>query len=212
MPLIGTLQDDFDDNSFNGELWPGSYGTYSETGGRARVQCDPDYGAIVSAATYTFAGSSVFAQLFPPALGGATSSAYVTMSLIHSVEGTEIGTKIDLVTGKIRFQSNIDYWDDNAVELTYDSVAHSYVRISESGGTTTWSTSPDGSTWTTRRTAATPSWAVSSSTIQLQVETRRNSGTVDFAEIDNVNVVPTEEPPPAGEGSGFSKAAFLSFF
>lgn len=206
MAALETLVDNFDDNTVNGTLWPGNFGVYSETGGRARVQCDPNYGAFVSAAAYTLAGSHAFVQIYPPALGGALTSAYAQMSLLSDVEGTELGVKIDRVTGMLRCQSNTDYWDDNAVEVAYDPTAHAYVRIGEAGGTLTWSTSPDGTTWTTRRTLATPAWATAAVNIQLRLETRRDSGTVDFAEFDNLNTLPA---PPA---TGGNKAAFLAFF
>ncbi|MFJ1657149.1 hypothetical protein [Streptomyces anthocyanicus] len=207
MPALATLVDNFDDNTVDGERWPGNYGVYSEVGGRARVQCDADYGAYVSAAAYTLAGSSAYVRIYPPALGGATTTAYAQMSLLHSVEGTEIGAKVDRVTGKLRCQSNVDYFDGAAVEVTYDPVAHAYVRISETGGTLTWSTSPDGSTWTTRRTLATPAWVTASTTVELRLETHRNNGTVDYAEFDNLNTVPVT--PPAG---GTKQAAFFALF
>ncbi|MCF2130103.1 hypothetical protein L1I79_27275 [Strepomyces sp. STD 3.1] len=206
MPALATLVDNFDDNTVNGTLWPGNYGVYSETGGRARVQCDPDYGAFVSAAAYTLAGSSAYVRIYPPAAGGATTTAYAQLSLLHSVEGTEIGAQINRVTGKLRCQSNVDYWDAAAVEITYDPVAHAYVRVSEAAGTVTWATSPDGSTWTTRRTLATPAWVTASTTVELRLETHRNNGTVDYAEFDNLNTLPVT--PPVG---GAKQAAFLAF-
>ncbi|MGW2170425.1 hypothetical protein ACWC1C_07815 [Streptomyces sp. NPDC001705] len=206
MPALATLVDDFDDNAVNGTLWPGNYGVYSEVGGRARVQCDPDYGAYVSAAAYTLAGSSAYVRIYPPAAGGATTTAYAQMSLLHSVEGTEIGAQINRVTGKLRCQSNVDYYDAAAIEITYDATAHAYVRISEAGGTLTWATSPDGSTWTTRRTLATPAWVTASTTVELRLETHRNNGTTDFAEFDNLNTLPVVTPP-----SDARKAAFLAF-
>lgn len=208
MPAIATLQDDFDDNTVDGERWPGNFGTYSEVGGRARVQCDPNYGAYVTAAAYTLAGSSAFVRIYPPALGGGLTSVYAQLSMLSSVEGTELGAQINRATGKLRCQSNVDYWDDAAVEVTYDPAAHAYVRIAEAGGTLTWSTSPDGSTWTTRRTLATPAWVTASTTVEVRLETRRDSGTVDYAEFDNFNTVPVVTPPTGGA----KKAAFFALF
>ncbi|MFG2679168.1 hypothetical protein [Streptomyces sp. NPDC048392] len=208
MPATATLVDDFDDGTVNGELWPGNYGVYSEVGGRARIQCDPDYGAYVSASAYTLAGSSVSVRIYPPAAGGATTSAYAQLLLPHSVDGTNVSAKVDRVTGKLRLASNVDYFDGSAVEATYDPVAHAYVRISEASGTLTWSTSPDGSTWTTRRTAATPAWVTASTTISVQLETRRNNGTVDYAEFDDLNTVPVVTPPAGNT----RQAAFFALF
>lgn len=207
MPALATLVDDFDDGVI-GAAWTGNYGVYSETGGRARVQCDPNYGAFVSGAVYTLTGSSGFVRMFPPAAGGATTSVYAQFSLVHSVAGTEIGVRINVLTGKMRFQSNVDYFDAAGVEVTYDPVAHAYARISEAGGTLSWATSPDGSSWTTQRTLATPAWVTASTTVQARLETYRNNGTVDYAEFDNFNTVPVVPGP----GDSKKGAAFLAFF
>jgi hypothetical protein len=40
------------------------------------------------------------------------------------------------------------------VTIPYDPAAHRWWRMTETSGTITWATSPDSSTWTTRRTAA----------------------------------------------------------
>lgn len=206
MPALETLVDDFDDGTINGTLWPANYGTCSETGGRARVVCDPDYGAFASAAAYTLAGSHAFVRIYPPAAGGATEEAYAALLLLSGVAGTELAVRIDAVAGTLRCESNVDYWDGTATSLTYDPDAHAYVRIAEAGGNVTWSTSPDGSTWTTRRTLATPSWAAAATTVRLSLETRRSDGTEDYAEFDNLNTVPA--PPSSG---GARQAAFLAF-
>jgi hypothetical protein len=42
---------------------------------------------------------------------------------------------------------------------TYDPVAHRHLRFRESGGTLTWETSPDATTWSSFGTVPTPSWA-----------------------------------------------------
>ncbi|MGA4896776.1 hypothetical protein ACPCAJ_02255 [Streptomyces griseoincarnatus] len=206
MPALATLVDDFDDNVVNATLWPENYGVYSEVGGRARVQCDPNFGAYSSAAIYSLAGSSAFVRIYPPAAAGATTTAYAQLSVLSTVEGTEIGFRINTVTNILRMQNNTDYWDAAAVEITYDATAHAYVRISEAGGTVTWATSPDGSTWTTRRTLATPAWVTATTTSELRLETYRNNGTSNFAEFDNLNTLPVA--PPAGNAR---KAAFLAF-
>jgi hypothetical protein len=43
--------------------------------------------------------------------------------------------------------------------VTYDPVAHRYLRFRESGGTLFWETSPDASTWNPFGSMATPAWA-----------------------------------------------------
>lgn len=44
--------------------------------------------------------------------------------------------------------------------LAYDSTAHRWVRLEQSGTDILFRTAPDGSTWTTRRTVANPSFGV----------------------------------------------------
>ncbi|MEU5908899.1 hypothetical protein ABZ780_31605, partial [Micromonospora sp. NPDC047467] len=170
MPALATLVDTFDAGTINTSLWTGNYGTVSQVGGRARVACASTYSAFASAAAYTLAGSSVYIRVYPPAAGGATTSAYALLAVLSGTDGTEAGVMLNAATGKIRFQSNTAYWDAAAVELTYDPVAHAWVRLAEAGGTLTWSTSPDGTAWMTRRTLATPAWITSGTTLSLLLQ------------------------------------------
>lgn len=208
MPLIETLVDDFDTGVVNTGLWTSNYGTYSQTGGRARVACTTAYNGFESAAAYTLAGSSTLIRVFPPAAGGAATEAYASVMVLSPVDGTEAGFLINTATGKIRCAANTDYWDSAAVELTYDPVAHAYVRLSEADGSLVWATSPDGTAWTTRRTLATPTWVTSGTTLALGLQAHRDSGVADFAEFDDCNTLPTPGPDP----SAARKAAFLAFF
>lgn len=207
MPAISTLVDNFDAGTVNTTLWPESYGGVSQVGGRGRVPCTTGYAGFQSAAAYSLAGSSVFIRMYPPAAGGATSEAYAQMAMVPATAGTSIGFLLNAVSGKLRCQSNVAYWDAAAVEVTYDPVAHAWVRLSEAGGTVTWATSPDGSAWTTRRTLATPAWVTGATTLTLSLESHRDAGVADFAEFDNLNTLPA---PPADPGAA-RKTAFLAF-
>lgn len=206
MPAISTLTDNFDDNTIDTGLWPGSYGTgLAEAGGRARVPCTTDFAAFVSASAYTLAGSSVYARMYPPAAGGAATEAYAQVMVEAPTAGTEAGFTVNAVTGTMRCSANVDYWDDAATVLTYDPAAHAYVRLREAGGSLHWETSPDATAWTIRRTLATPAWVAAATTLPLVLSSHRDSGTADFAEFDNVNVIPAAPSTPARQ------AAFLAF-
>jgi hypothetical protein len=90
--------------------------------------------------------------------------------------------------------------------LTYSATDHAWVRIQRTGGNIIWSTSPDGTTWTTRRTLAQPAWTAGTD-LAVLLESYRDSGTNNFALFDNVNVAP-------GGGGGPSAAVrtgFLAF-
>ncbi|MYY79762.1 MULTISPECIES: hypothetical protein [unclassified Streptomyces] len=189
MPLISTLVDSFQDNIIGPE-WGNSYGGVSETGGRARIPCVAgSYAGYQTAKVYTLVGSSVYLQV---PVAAAAASATVEAQTVFAItpdptQGTNLAININTVAGTIRFESNVAYTDGAAVSLTYSAVTHLWLRIRETGGNVLWDTSTDGSSWTNRRTLATPAWVASSTTLALDLWSYRNNGTTNFAEFDNVN-------------------------
>ncbi|MFI9598944.1 chitosanase [Streptomyces sp. NPDC052043] len=190
--LVASLVDNFDDNQINTVLWPDNYGSPAptETGGRARVPCGSDYCAYQSASVYALAGSGAFIRMWPPEKNGAVAEAYASFQLASAAapEGTAITISVNTATGKIRFSSNVDYWDDNAVSLTYDATNHAWLRIRETGGTLYWDTSANGISWTNRRTLPTPAWVTAAKDVSVSMEAHRDAGTLNYAEFDNLNV------------------------
>jgi hypothetical protein len=188
---LSTLVDDFDDNSI-GSDWPLSYGGVSETGGRARVPCSSaSYAGYQTDTIWTF--DSVFFQIPTfPALAGATVECYTSAWIFSAGQdaGTHVGFLGDHTTGNLYFMSRTGYVDGGAVSVTLDPATHAWWRLRISGGNLIWETAPDGSTWTTRRTLATPAWLSAATDCKLLLESHRNDGTNNFSEFDNVNVVP----------------------
>jgi hypothetical protein len=120
-----------------------------------------------------------------------------------ATEGTRVGFSMNAVSGLLRCVSETDYWDDAAVELAYDPVAHLFLRLAEDGTDLTWATSPDGTTWTTQRTLATPAWiAADAEACALDMSAHRDSGTADYVEFDLVNTL--------SNGAVFTATADLS--
>lgn len=192
-PYSSSHADDFNDNVFDWVKWPNSYGAVDEVGTRGRLPCTTGYSGIATQAKYSF--DQVFAQLFPPALAGATSECYLSF-LVQSakqntaVPGTDIGTYIDRVGGTINFINWVGFFDPDTVTITYDPVAHAWVRMRMLSGQLLWETAPDGATWTIRRTLETPpAWLINTD-MQLFFECHRSDGTANFAEVDNFNVPP----------------------
>lgn len=191
MPLLATLTDNFNDNII-GPAWGNAYGGVSETGGRARVPCVAGaYAGYQTAKIYTLAGSSVYLQIpVVAAAAGATVEAQTVFCVTPDpLAGTNVCFNINTVAGTIRCESNVAYTDGAVVSLTFDSVAHKWLRIRETGGNVLWDTSPDGSTWTNRRTLATPAWVSASTTLALDLFCYRNNGTANYSEFDNVNTL-----------------------
>ncbi|MET0521477.1 MAG: hypothetical protein ABW156_05800 [Jiangellaceae bacterium] len=194
---LSTVTDDFNNDTINTAVW-GTYGTATETGGRARLSCDTGYSGWITNPVYTF--DSAYLRLYPPAAGGATTECY-TMFGVHSdaaADGTDLGFYLDVRTGTLYFVSRVGYFDSGATSASYDATNHAWMRVRESGSNTLWETSPDGSTWTTQRTLATPAWLDTATDVQAYVESHRNNGTNDYAEFDNFNVTPPAGATPNG--------------
>ncbi|MBL3664541.1 hypothetical protein JL475_00575 [Streptomyces sp. M2CJ-2] len=207
MPALATLVDDFNDNAIDPAKWPNNYGGPTEVGGRARVPCTAGYAAYATAATYWLNGSSLYCRLYPPAAGGATTEAWAQILITSTTAGTDVIFEVNTVTGRLVMAARAAYADAAQVSIPYDPVAHAWLRVRETGGPLLWDTSPDGITWTNRRTLATsPAW-VANTNLQLQLISHRDSGINDYVEFDNVNVAPA---PPADPGAA-RKAAFLAF-
>ncbi|MFD9069174.1 hypothetical protein [Streptomyces lasiicapitis] len=189
MALIGSFQDNFNDNVI-GPNWGNSYGGVSETGGKARIPCVAGvFAGYQTAKDWTLAGSSAFVQLpLAAAANGASTEAQTAFNIIQATAGTFLAININTVAGTIRFENNVGYTDGSAVSLTYNSSTHAWLRIRETGGNVLWDTSTDGSTWTNRRTLATPAWVTNSvNAVAVELLSWRNNGTTNYAEFDNFN-------------------------
>ena len=190
MPSLSTLIDNFNAGTLGPE-WGNSYGGTAVVGGRARVPCTTDYAGCQTGYAWTLAGASFFVQVpTAPAAGGAAVEAYFAVTVQGATAGTRVGFSMNAVNGLLRCVSETDYWDDGAVEVTYDPVAHLFLRLAEDGANLIWSTSPDGTTWTTQRTLATPAWIdTDAEACALDMSAHRDSGTADYVEYDLVNTL-----------------------
>ncbi|MFF0512428.1 hypothetical protein [Streptomyces sp. NPDC004250] len=203
-PNFTSVADDFADGIVDPVLWSSTYNLpdgVTETGGRARVACALDYNAYATAAAYTLTGSSLHVQVFPAAAGTAVAEAWTQVLIMSGTAGTDLVMEVDAVAGEINMASRTAYYDPAAVRIPYDPVAHAWFRIREDAGTLYWETAPDGTTWTTRRTLATPAWGADAD-LALQLISHRDAGDPNYAEFDNVNTL-----PGTGQEAALSPAA-----
>lgn len=185
---IQNVVDTFDDTSLS--KWPQKYGTASVVNGRCRIACESGYSGIKTANAWSIRGSTLSAQVFPPAQGGALTDANVSVAVDSSTNGTSIGVGINMVSNTISFFNNSGYYDGAAVSLPYDSTQHRWIKIQERQGIISWLTSPDGVQWTVQRTnVSSPAWINSGADHAINISTHRDSGSVDFAEIDSINTL-----------------------
>lgn len=183
---LSQLSDNFDDNTVNTTVWPGNFNGATEGNGRARVPAAAGVTAsYLSARQYTLTSSwSTVRLLSVPSPTGA-STAQCTFMANSVTSGTRLGFIVNTVSGTLQCRSEVAFADGSAVNVTYSAVTHAWLRIRETSGTVYWETSENGSTWTVRRSLATPAW-VGTDQVTLSMTAFRNAGTTDYAEFDLV--------------------------
>lgn len=207
-PGLETLVDTFSTGTIDkAGRWSGTYDPAGNTpsavvGGRARVYADPGpkYANIESAEAYTISGSFLLAEV-PKVVGvtaGSTGTCQTSMFFYTGSQpgGTRATITVQANLGTISFTLDSGYWDPTKVEIAYDPVAHRWWRIAHVAPNLVYSTSPDGWTWTVRRTVAAPAWVTSSTAMRADFEAWRDNGAQDYAEFDNINAAPTSAPAP----------------
>lgn len=192
MPSLSALQDNFND-SIIGANWGNTYGGCTETGGKAHVPCTTGYAGYQTAYSWTLAGASFYVAVTTVPAASTATEAYASVFVNApdiATSGTRIGFVINTVTGLLKFSSETGYFDAGATTVTYSAVTHKFLRLRETGGNVYWDTSPDGTTWTNRRTLATPAWVTASvDTCALDLSAHRDAGTPDEAQYDLFNTL-----------------------
>ena len=214
MPSLSTLIDNFNGASI-GPDWGNSYGGASQSGGLAHVPCTTGYAGFQTSYTWTLAGAAFFVKVVAvPAASTATeayASVFVNAPGIGVAggpeEGYRIGFVINTVTGLLRCKNDTGYFDAGSVDITYNAGTHAFLRLREDGTNVYWDTSPDGSTWTNRRTLATPAWVTAEiGTCALDLSAHRDAGTSDEAQYDLFNTL-SNGAVFYGSGSGSAQTA-----
>jgi hypothetical protein len=210
MPSLSTLVDNFNDGVIAPD-WGNAYGGVTESGGKAHVPCTTSYAGYQTSYTWTLAGASFFVAVTTVPAASTATEAYASVFVnapgigdnTDPLYGTRIGFIVNTVTGLLKFSSEAGYFDAGATTVTYSAVTHKFLRLRETGGNVLWDTSPDGTTWTNRRTLATPAW-VTASTNQCAVDmsAHRDAGTADEAAYDLFNTL--------SDGAVFTGSAALS--
>ena len=205
MPSLSTLVDNFNDNAI-GANWGNSYGGVTESGGKAHVPCGTGYAGYQTAYSWTLAGASFYVAVTTVPAASTATEAYASVFVNApdiATSGTRIGFVINTVTGLLKFSSETAYFDAGATTVTYSAVTHKFLRLRETGGNVYWDTSPDGTTWTNRRTLATPGWVTASvDSCALDLSAHRDAGTADEAQYDLANTL--------SDGAVFTASAALS--
>lgn len=192
MAATSTIVDNFNGTVF-GPAWVDVYGgaTLDTATGRGRVPTahtagTPDYAGIQTDTTWTL--DDIYVRVYPQDTNGATVDCYTTLAFEDAtVAGTRITITFDHVAGTLVFSSQVEYFEATATSVPFSATAHTWWRLTVSGGNLLFRTSSDGSAWTTHRTITAPTW-VTGGTGSVLLDAYRASGTASDAYFDNVNV------------------------
>lgn len=195
-PKVATLIDDF--TTADTAKWAGavsSYGTNPVVTNGQLVTTVSNTGWeglwTVGKSFYDLKSSSFVIELVqPPARTGAnTTYMEIGLKSYYSISGA--GHTVDWL-----YQNSgtpTIYGRDNTngtvttTAVTYNATTHRWLRIRESGGTVYWDTSPNGNTWTNRRSKAI-SWPLDS--CWLYIDGSVSTASPVTAIVDNYNNPP----------------------
>jgi len=171
--------------------WTASAGV-SVVSGRARINCTTAVPNMFTATAYEIQASTLaFKVPTVPAAGGGSTVTFSGYLMPSAGSTTNLEFEYSPNTGNLVLRNSVGGTDASPTTLTYDPSAHLWWRYREASGQIFMETSPDNSTWTTRRTISTPSQWMLQGSLVAYFEAGRASGTADFAEIDDIN-------PPSG--------------
>lgn len=150
MALVGTLFDNFDNNSIDTALWNATSTvntTLNEINKRIEIIASSgssDSAYLESDITYDLASSSVHTSIIS---NSASFDEIVQLTLLSTSgllsSGTEPGLYFYIINGDLIASWNSGVSETNVATLTYNSTNHKWLRIRESGGTIYWEVASD---------------------------------------------------------------------
>jgi hypothetical protein len=205
--LVETLADPFNQVSLDTGKWFQTVAgttTMSYASGGATVNLpasatSTDIGSDGSnTSTYDLTGSYAYMQV--TAVPSNSTSAYAALQLAVLATGYYLRWHKEGSNLYARYNTGST---TSAATLTYSATDHKWWRIRESGGTTYWDTSPDGTTWTNRASVLNATHAVPITSLRVtlqagcwQVETSPGSFT-----FNDFNTPPGSTSGPNYAGS-----------
>jgi hypothetical protein len=167
--------DTFTAGSYNG-VWSAGAGC-SVVSGRSRQEITSGYiGEITTGFDYTFDEGVIKVEVEIDATGDNRDVyLYVGKSGAAKAVVNVVGSTIYFVT------------DGTDSSLTYDATAHRWWRMTEASGDIIFATSPDGTTWTTRRTASAHGMDMTGVRVLLGAGRNTGVGGPFYAYFDNLN-------------------------
>jgi hypothetical protein len=189
-PLIGSLTDDFNDNSINTAKW-GTYnagtGTTVETGQQMvltpQASTGGDENQLYSIENYDLTGSQVSIKVISVCSGNMSSFLFVGPDGNNRI-------RFDVYGGYLSLNKIVaNTYTQLGSSVAYSSSTHVYWRIRELSGTIYGDWSTDGTNWTNMGSTANP-WAVTSCKAWVVTYEDNVIASPGTFTIDNFNVIP----------------------
>ena len=187
--LTATLRDDFEDN-VTAAAWSATTSgsaTVAETSGQARFTLPSSTAGThtaryTSAMTYDLTGGTFYVTIGTMVATGVAATAFFQLY----IDGSNTLQWIQ-VSGTIYARSIVAGVSTDQYSAAWSGTTYKYLRISESGGTITWSSSTNGTSWTSRATLANP-FAVTDLSIDFGA-TCSNIASPGSLRLDDVNLI-----------------------
>lgn len=189
--LIETLQDNFSDGRRDSSKWAAyGGGDVTETLGALWITdtTTAGYMGYYGVQQYDGTGSYSFIQITNTGDQSQTSfGAFFQWN--DYTTSDQVG--FDVSNGLLRAAKNISSVYTVLASTTYNSVTHKYIRIRESGGTTYWDFSSDGTTWNNLHSAPNPI-TVTKIFIGISAGTYSDEGITTSAAFKGFNISPSD--------------------
>lgn len=208
MPLFETLVSTFPDLDDTSSKWYGQ-GAFVVGSGELAIAARTLEGAPVfsfarSRGGYTLIGSSLTLEVtaVPGPVGSGAFAQVWVMDPTPDITVARLGFEYVAEANRLDFlgQAGDDYAPiGTTASITFDAVAHRWLRLRHTGTIIVWETSPTGAagSWTVQRTLSSdiPAWTAKG-TLLASIEAYRTTGDEDRFRVDNINAGPGAAPPP----------------
>lgn len=198
-----TLTDTFDTLD-TATKW-NTFGTPSATAGQLVLpSTGTAYSGVSSKNAFDLTESSVYVKAIPPPTPSVSRETSFAMYDTGNVNG--MGMYVLTTTPDLMMRLRQASTNNETSISPYNPVAHAWFRMRIVGSTGYWDTSPDGITWTNRRTAALTPANFRALTVELSVGQWSDLG-ASTGYMDNLNVPPvvTTGRPKVWTGSAWAQ-------
>ena len=197
MAPASALTDNFDDNSFDTAKWSEFEETWTADEANGEIEMTSTTAAgnisVYSPNYYNLTGDSFYLKLVDE--GNIDLASYRLYFIAQLDDNNNIGFKLN-GSGSKKIEAIKTVGSESVVGtgVTYNGTTHLWLRIRESGGTTYWDYSSDGSTWNNLTSTSNP---IAVTSLRPVVNVFGNAELSTFVtKWDNFNVVGIITPSP----------------